>query len=102
MAHTFDQLSPQAALVEIARDFHARGWMAGTAGNLSARADDAHFWITASGLPKGRLEQTDFILVRVADAVVVERTRAHQAPSAETAIHAALYARFPQARACLH
>jgi methylthioribulose-1-phosphate dehydratase len=102
MAHTLDQLSPQAALVEIARDFHARGWMAGTAGNLSARADDAHFWITASGLPKGRLEESDFILVRVADAAIVEHSRANQSPSAETAIHAALYARFTQARACLH
>jgi len=47
-----DDLPPRAALVEIARDFHARGWMAGTAGNLSAREDDEHFWITASGRPK--------------------------------------------------
>ena len=102
MAHTLDQLSPRAALVEIARDFHARGWMAGTAGNLSARADDEHFWITASGLPKGRLEESDFILVRVSDAAVVERSRAPQSPSAETAIHAAIYAQFATARACLH
>ncbi|HEX7045582.1 MAG TPA: methylthioribulose 1-phosphate dehydratase [Burkholderiales bacterium] len=102
MARSLDDLSPRAALVEIARDFHARGWMAGTAGNLSARADAEHFWITASGLPKGRLEESDFLLVRVADGAVAERGRAAQAPSAETSIHAALYALFPQARACLH
>lgn len=102
MANSLDSLSPRAALVEIARDFHARGWMAGTAGNLSAREDAAHFWITASGKPKGRLEETDFLLVRIQDGEVVERIRPDNKPSAETAIHRAIYARFPEARACLH
>jgi methylthioribulose-1-phosphate dehydratase len=102
MAQTLDDLPPRAALAEIARDFHARGWMAGTAGNLSARADDDHFWITASGMPKGRLDELDFLLVRVTDGAVVERVRPDNKPSAETSIHRALYALFPGARACLH
>lgn len=102
MAKSLNDLPPRAALIEIARDFHARGWMAGTAGNVSARADAEHFWITASGLPKGRLEETDFLLVRVADGAIVERGRAGQSPSAETAIHAALYRLFADAQACLH
>lgn len=102
LADSFDELPPREALVEIARDFYGRGWMAGTAGNLSARADDDHFWITASGLPKGRLSASDFILVRIADAAVVECDRAELAPSAETAIHAALYDLFREANACLH
>jgi methylthioribulose-1-phosphate dehydratase len=102
VARTLDQSTPRAALVEIARDFHARGWMAGTAGNLSAREDDGHFWITASGKPKGRLDESDFLLVRVKDGAVVEKRVASDKPSAETAIHAALYRLFPEARACLH
>lgn len=102
MAGTLDALEPRAALLDIARDFHARGWMSGTAGNLSARIDAEHFWITASGKPKGRLDNDDFLLVRVADAMVVEKRRAEDKPSAETAIHAALYRRFEEARACLH
>ena len=102
MARTLDELPPRAALVEVARDFHARGWMAGTAGNLSVREDAGHFWITVSGKPKGRLEETDFLLVRVKDGEVVERVRPDNKPSAETAIHRAIYARFPEARACLH
>ena len=102
MAHVLDDLSPRAALVEVAREFHARGWMAGTAGNLSARADQGHFWITASGLPKGRLDEQDFLLVDVAAGAVIERGRPGQTPSAETAIHAVLYHTFPDARACLH
>ena len=76
--------------------------MAGTAGNLSAREDDGHFWITASGKPKGRLDENDFLLVRVKDGAVVEKRVATDKPSAETTIHAALYRRFPEARAALH
>jgi methylthioribulose-1-phosphate dehydratase len=102
LAALLDDQPPRAALAEIARDFHARGWMAGTAGNLAARADDEHFWITASGKPKGRLDELDFLLVRVSDGEVVERVRPENKPSAETAIHRVLYARFPEARACLH
>ena len=102
MAHSLDDLTPRAALVEIARDFHARGWMHGTAGNLSARADAEHFWITVSGVPKGRLDETDFLLVRIVDGEVIERARAGTKPSAETSIHRALYSRFADAGACLH
>ncbi len=102
MADSLDALHPRAALVAVARDFHARGWMAGTAGNLSAREDENHFWITASGKPKGQLDERDFILVRAADGSVAERLRAEDKPSAETSIHAALYRLFPDARACLH
>jgi len=102
MAHTLDDIPPRAALIQVARDFHARGWMVGTGGNLSARADDGHFWITASGKPKGRLEESDFLLVRVQDGEVVERGQAEDKPSAETAIHRIIYELFPEARACLH
>jgi methylthioribulose-1-phosphate dehydratase len=102
MAVLLDQQPPRSALIEIARDFHARGWMAGTAGNLSARDDAASFWITASGRPKGRLEESDFLLVRIADGEVIERPTRTDKPSAETAIHCALYRCFPEAHACLH
>jgi methylthioribulose-1-phosphate dehydratase len=102
MASHFDDLAARAALVEIAGDFHARGWMSGTAGNLSARHDEEHFWITASGKAKGRLDEDDFLLVRIADGAVVEKRVAADKPSAETSIHAALYRLFPEARAALH
>lgn len=102
MAITYDDLPPRTALSEIARDFHARGWMAGTAGNLSAREDADHCWITASGRPKGRLDENDFLLVRISDGEVIDRVAGANKPSAETAIHCALYGLFPGARACLH
>jgi len=102
MARTLDALPPRAALVEVAHDFHARGFMWGTAGNLSVRADADHFWITASSLPKGRLTEDDFLLVRIHDGSVTERAQAGLKPSAETAIHRAIYRRMAEANAVLH
>lgn len=75
--------------------------MVGTAGNLSAKADDGSIWITASGRNKGQLTDTDFIRVD-ADGAVLERLARSDRPSAETTIHTAIYEWFPDARACLH
>lgn len=104
MPRSFDDLEPCQALAEIARDFHGRGWMAGTAGNLSARdrTDPNSFWITASGQAKGRLDSADFLRMGLADGQVLEMGRAGIKPSAETSIHQAIYRLFPAARACLH
>lgn len=109
MARTLDQLSRRGALVEVARQLYGRGWMAGTAGNLSARAlpgesapDWDAFWITASGLPKGQLEERDFLLVEVARGEVIHRATGETKPSAETSIHQVLYQLFPHASSCLH
>jgi methylthioribulose-1-phosphate dehydratase len=99
---SLDDLPPRAALVEVAHDFHHRGWMAATAGNLSVREDADHFWITASGRAKGRLEERDFLLMAVTSDEVVDAVHAGNRPSAETAIHQAIYRLFPIARACLH
>ncbi len=100
MAKRWDDLPPRRALVSLAREFHARGWMPGTAGNLSARVDGDTFWITASGLPKGGLEEGDFLRLTL-EGQVVEGDGTLR-PSAESAIHAVVYRLFPQARACLH
>lgn len=104
MTPGFNDLPQRAALAAIARDFHSRGWMAGTAGNLSARCsdDDKNFWITSSGLPKGNLDERDLILVQIESGEVVERLRPDAKPSAETSIHQVIYRLFPEAHACLH
>lgn len=88
----------------MARDFHARGWMPGSAGNLSARtaADADHLWITASGRAKGRLAASDFVCVAIQDGAVLKRHAESDKPSAETSIHCALYRLFPHTTACLH
>lgn len=87
------------ALAEIGRDFHARGWMSGTAGNLSVRDADG-IWITASGRAKGRLGVDDFIRLDGAGRVLASAPGLR--PSAETALHVGVYRLFPLAGACLH
>ncbi len=102
MPDTFDALGPRAALCAIARDFHARGWMAGTSGNLSVRHDRGSFWITASGCPKGRLNDGDFVRVALETCTELERIDPLARQSAESSIHCAVYQLFPEAGACLH
>lgn len=49
-------------LIKDAGYFHNKGWMCGTAGNLSAKPNkQSEFWITASGCSKGVLGLTDFV-----------------------------------------
>lgn len=92
---------PRQNLVAAARYFYAQGWMMGTAGNLSARLYDGSFWITVSGRPKGNLQIADFIRI-APDGTVLEKTDPSDRPSAETSIHEAIYACFPDAQACYH
>jgi methylthioribulose-1-phosphate dehydratase len=99
--HTSD---PRTHLVQAAKHFYQKGWMAGSAGNLSAKIDEDKFWITASGCAKGHLTTKDFVQIErqntgewSASAKLLSRP-----PSAETSIHQAIYDLFPQAQACFH
>jgi methylthioribulose-1-phosphate dehydratase len=92
---------PRRRLAAVARRLYRLGWMAGTAGNLSALHDDGSLWISASGKDKGRLVGRDFLRVG-AGGEVLERGCPGDRPSAETAIHHAVYRLFPEARACFH
>jgi methylthioribulose-1-phosphate dehydratase len=92
---------PRVLLAATARDLYGRGWMAGTAGNLSLRLPDGSFWISASGKPKGSLGVEDFLRVSPGGEVL-ERGHPGDLPSAETCIHQAVYSLFPAAGACYH
>ncbi len=86
-------------LISAAKYFHDRGWMWGTAGNLSAR-DGSSYWVTASGKSKGELTQDDFINMQMDGTW--EAIQPGNKPSAETSIHHAIYSLFPEAQACYH
>ncbi len=84
------------SLVSAGAFLHHRGWVPATSGNLSVRDGDG-FWITTSGRHKGHLGRGDFLRMGPDGPVGAGR------PSAETAIHAGLYARHPtDAGAVLH
>ena len=92
---------PRDLLADVARLFYGRGWMSGTAGNLSLRLEDGSFWITASGKLKGRLRREDFLHM-APGGEVLERGRPEDRPSAETSLHDTIYRLVPEARACFH
>ncbi len=84
-------------IADIAQGLYARGWMPGTAGNISVRTGQTAV-ITGSGLSKGELTAGDMVTVRVADS---QRVSGSRRPSAETAIHTAIY-RATDAEAVVH
>jgi methylthioribulose-1-phosphate dehydratase len=82
-------------LVSLSHNFYRRGWSLATSGNFSARVDNDHFLITASGKDKGSLSVDDFVLVNL-----------HEAPpenaSTETLLHATIYNLMEQTACVLH
>ncbi|MFF7944222.1 S-methyl-5-thioribose-1-phosphate isomerase [Nocardia gamkensis] len=97
VVHRSDR-SHGAAIADIARELYRRGWMPGTAGNISVRTG-ATALVTGSGLSKGELTERDMVAVRVADSSpVADHGRK---PSAETTIHTAVYRTRP-AQAVVH
>jgi methylthioribulose-1-phosphate dehydratase len=98
--------------------FHRQGWCPATSSNFSFRARVDHdeasavnataqtnppqgFWITQSGRDKGELTVADFMAVMVAEQSV-QPIDAEKRPSAETLVHAWVYARHPEAMAVFH
>ncbi|APR80998.1 Methylthioribulose-1-phosphate dehydratase [Minicystis rosea] len=88
-----------AELIVVSRAFWARGWAPATSGNFSARLGENTVLVTASGLDKGELTEEGLLAIDLDGALVPPSVGR---PSAETALHLALYRRFPDAFAVLH
>jgi methylthioribulose-1-phosphate dehydratase len=86
-------------LANAAKAFYQRGWVLGTSGNFSRvlSRTPLRLAITASGLHKGELTATDFLVIDEAGVVLFGLGK----PSAETQLHIAI-ARATDARAILH
>lgn len=98
-ALTVDEFQAEAqALCELGRLFGERQWCLATGGNFSLRVDDRHLLITRSGTDKARLAADGLMLCDL-DGVPVDR---QLRPSAETALHVAVYAFDEGAGAVLH
>jgi methylthioribulose-1-phosphate dehydratase len=85
------------AIAATGRWLDAKGWAPATSGNYSCRLDDGSFAVTVSGRHKGRLSAGDVMRVDASGASLDGKR-----PSAETALHLAIYAKFPDAGAVLH
>src|SRR5690242_6842944 len=88
-------------LVECGRQFYARHWMEGTAGNLSVKTqtEPLEFAISPSGVNKGHLKLDDLLSIR--DGKGQPHSKGF-VPSAETQIHQAIYESIPEAGAVFH
>jgi L-fuculose-phosphate aldolase len=85
-------------IVDIARRVHARGFVAATDGNISARAMGDRMFITPSGTCLGELNPADLLYLDFERHVLVGRGR----PSSELALHIEVYRRRPDVQAVIH
>ena len=90
-------LDARAAIVAVGRWLDGKGWAPATSGNYSMRLDNGNFAVTVSGRHKGRLTEGDIMSVDAEG-----RPLDGKKPSAETALHLALYRSFPDIGAVLH
>jgi methylthioribulose-1-phosphate dehydratase len=90
-------LDARAAIVAVGRWLDGKGWAPATSGNYSMRLDNGNFAVTVSGRHKGRLTENDVMSVDAEG-----RSLDGKKPSAETALHLALYRSFPDVGAVLH
>lgn len=82
--------SIQQQLARRVRNFYQRGWVLGTSGNFSAvlARQPLRLAITASGVDKGQLDESQILEVNDRAAVLSGRGK----PSAETLLHLAIIA----------
>lgn len=86
------------AIAAAGRRLGAQGLTPATSSNFSMRLDAAHIAVTVSGRDKGALTADDVMVADMHGQPVGTGAR----PSAETALHTQIYARFPAANAVLH
>lgn len=80
------------------RDLSARGWTPATSSNFSHRIDEQHVAITVSGRDKGKLAESDIMVVDLEGQPVGTERKS----SAETLLHTQLYKRFSDTGCVLH
>lgn len=90
-------IDAKATIIAAGRWLDSKGWAPATAGNYSMRLNDGRFAITVSGWHKGRLTEAGVMTVD-GDGHPLDGKK----PSAETALHMALYRRFGTVNAVLH
>jgi methylthioribulose-1-phosphate dehydratase len=86
------------AIAAAGRKLGAQGLTPATSSNFSMRLDASHIAVTVSGRDKGALTTDDVMVADMHGQPVGTGAR----PSAETALHTQIYARFPAANAVLH
>lgn len=84
-------------IVRTGQKLYAKGLLAGTDGNISARLDNDKILITPSGQPKGELEPDEMVVIDLNGEVIGDGK-----PSSEYKMHLLLYNRLPEINAVVH
>ena len=96
------ETDPRELLARLGLDAVRAGLAVASGGNLSARTDDAaEAWVTAAGTWLDRLDERDFVRVRISDGEVLEATPGAR-PSTEVALHLHTYRVRSDANAIIH
>lgn len=85
-------------IVETGRKMVARGLVAATDGNLSARLDGGLVLATPSGFSKGELRESDLVVTDLEGRL----ERGHRKPTSELGMHLAVYRARPDVEAVVH
>ena len=87
-------------MIQIAVEMYRKDFIAGSAGNLSARLPDGSVLITPSGANKGKLQPDDLLVVDL-DGNCLSGDASCR-PSSELPMHLEAYKRRPDVRAVIH
>lgn len=97
--HTADLPRARAALVDVCKLMHQRGYIASRDGNVSVRIGDRRLLVTPSGSRKGFMKPEDMVVCELDGTPVRGETGK---PSSELMMHTAIYAECPDVRAVVH
>jgi Class II Aldolase and Adducin N-terminal domain len=92
--------NPETAVLAAAKDMLRRGLVEGTAGNISARREDANLVITPSSVDYEDMALDDLVLVDP-EGVVLE-AKEGRGPSTEMQLHLACYRAFDDIGSVIH
>jgi L-fuculose-phosphate aldolase len=87
-----------AQIVDICHRLAAKGFVAATDGNVSARLSGTRILTTRTGVPKGFVTAADIVEVRLDGKALTGGVR----PSTEVGMHLFIYRRRPDVRAVVH
>jgi L-fuculose-phosphate aldolase len=95
-----DETALRATLISVAKRMYARDYIAGSAGNISARLPNGNILITPSGANKAELTPEDLLVINEGGICVIGDPNCR--PTSELPMHLECYARRPDVGAVVH
>jgi len=98
------ELQLRQEICRIGQLMHEKGFIDGTAGNITARLDDDRILATPSGLAKGFMTPEQLLIVNLDGERVDEPTEAnrHLRPTSESYMHLECYRKRPDVNGVVH